>query len=127
DEVVVNVLTGKGQLRDRFDDHVGRTRSGVADRYSGSKQGEIDELAAVDRKALDFLLIDDGAHHRARRFGHFADILYRNLLRDLAYGEVEIDVAGRADVQVNFLGRLLESRFFCRDGIVAGRDGGDLI
>src|SRR5205807_6230010 len=67
DEVVMDVLAGERQLGNRFDDNVGAARGGVADNHAGGKQGEVDELASVDREVLDLLLTDHGIGRGFRR------------------------------------------------------------
>ncbi len=53
DEVVVDILSGEGEFRDRLDDDVGRTGGRVADLHAGSEQGEVDELASIDGQDLE--------------------------------------------------------------------------
>ncbi len=123
----MDILASKGKLGDRFDDYIGRARSGVPNSDTGSEQGEIDELAAIDRQALNLLFIDYRTHHGARRFGNLAHILYGNLLAHLADGEIEINATDGAEIEMHLLSGFLEAAFLRRHRVVAGREEGDLV
>src|SRR5689334_10004599 len=121
----MDILTGEGKLGDGLDDNVGRTGCGVADLDTGSEQSKVDELASVDRKIFDLLLINDGTDHGARGLCDFADVLNGNFLRYLSYGEIEVQVRGCTDVQMYFLGALLKPGLLGSDGVIARRQQSD--
>ena len=89
----MNVLAGKGELGDRFDDDVRAAGGRVSDRDAGREQGEIDEFPSIDGKVLDFLLIDDLAHHGSSGLGNFANVLHLDLGLNLAGSQPEIHIA----------------------------------
>src|ERR1019366_5396925 len=126
-EIVVNVLAGEGKLGERFDDHVVASRGRVSDGDAGRKQSEIDELPSVDGKALDFLLINDRAHHGSSGLSNCANILHLDLGLNLAESQREIHIGGRSQIQMNLLGGFLEALLFGIDGVIARRQSADLI
>src|SRR6266700_7217290 len=63
DEVVMNVLSGKGKLGHRFNDYVCAPGCGVPHNHARSQQSEVDELTPIHRQILNLML----AHHRVYR------------------------------------------------------------
>src|SRR5581483_4960325 len=115
------------KLGDRLDDDVSAARGGVADGDSRSQQGEIDELTSVYRQILDLVFINNRTDHGAGRFGHFADVLHRDFLKQLSDGQIEIHVADGADVEMDLLGSFLKTTLLRGDDVIAGRQRGDLV
>ena len=62
----MNILSGKGKLGHRFNNHVRAAGSRIADDDAWRQQREINELAAVHGKVLDLDLADDGISGGAR-------------------------------------------------------------
>src|SRR3984893_7118247 len=115
----MNVLAGERKLVDRFDDDVRAAGGRVPDGDAGGEQGEIDKLSSVDREVLDFLLINDLAHHGSSRLGNFANVLHLDLGLNLAGSQREIHITRRSQIQVNLLGGFLEAKLVVLDGVIA--------
>src|SRR5581483_6948432 len=126
-EVVVDVLTGEGQLGHGLDDHIRAARGCVTDGDTRSKQRKVDELASVNGQVLDLLLVNDRAHHGAGRLGYFADVLHCDLFLYLTNGKVEIQASRGPEIKVHLLGLLAEAGLLRSNGVVSRRKRGNLV